>query len=103
LRFFIHYFLHIGIPVLVAFFLFKTEWKKIVLLFLATLVIDIDHLWASPIYDPHRCSIGFHTFHTNISIGFYVLLVFFKKPFNLIGIGLLFHMLTDALDCYLMK
>jgi len=77
--------------------------EKIVLLFLATLVIDIDHLWASPIYDPHRCSIGFHTFHTNISIGFYVLLVFFKKPFNLIGIGLLFHMLTDALDCYLMK
>ena len=72
--------------------------------FLTTQLVDIDYLWASPIYDPKSYSIRFHIFHTNIAIGFYALLVFFfNNPFDLIGIGLLFHMLTDALDCNLIK
>jgi len=33
----------------------------------------------------------------------YVALLFFRKPFNIIGIGLLFHMLTDFTDCLMMS
>jgi hypothetical protein len=33
----------------------------------------------------------------------YVALLFFKKPYNIIGLGLVLHMLTDALDCYLSR
>jgi hypothetical protein len=29
-------------------------------------------------------------------------LLFFRKPFRIIGIGLLFHMLTDFIDCLFM-
>ncbi len=32
----------------------------------------------------------------------YVNLLFFRKPFNIISIGLLFHMLTDFIDCMMM-
>jgi len=32
----------------------------------------------------------------------YVILLFFPKPFRIIGIGLLFHMLTDFIDCLMM-
>ena len=46
---------------------------------MTTLLVDIDHLWASSIYDPKSYSIRFHIFHTNIAIGFYALLVFFLK------------------------
>jgi hypothetical protein len=31
------------------------------------------------------------------------LLLFFRKPFRIIGIGLLFHMLTDFIDCLFMS
>lgn len=32
----------------------------------------------------------------------YAALLFFRKPFNIIGLGLLFHMLTDGIDCLIM-
>ncbi len=31
---------------------------------LATMLIDLDHLLADPVYDPARCSIGFHPLHS---------------------------------------
>ncbi|MGD2004738.1 MAG: DUF6122 family protein [Flavobacteriaceae bacterium] len=102
MRFFVHYFLHLGLPLLVAFFFFKKERIKVGLLLLATLLVDLDHLWASPIYDPERCSIGFHLLHQNFAIAFYVGLLFLKKPLNYIGLGLVLHMLTDTLDCWWM-
>ena len=30
---------------------------------MATMLVDLDHLFADPIYDPDRCSIGFHPLH----------------------------------------
>ncbi|WP_394697591.1 hypothetical protein [uncultured Sunxiuqinia sp.] len=29
----------------------------------------------------------------------YVILLFFLKPFNIIGIGLVFHLFTDLVEC----
>ncbi|KAB1153443.1 hypothetical protein F7018_16550 [Tenacibaculum aiptasiae] len=99
---FIHYFLHFGFPFILAYVFFKKEWKKVSLILLATMLVDLDHLLATPIFAPNRCSINFHPLHTYYAMIIYVLLLFFKKPFNIIGIGLLLHMLTDYIDCLFM-
>lgn len=64
--------------------------------------VDLDHLLATPIFQSNRCSIGFHPFHSYYAIAGYVILLFFRKPFNIIGMGLLLHMLTDLTDCLMM-
>jgi hypothetical protein len=99
---FIHYFLHLGVPFFIAFVFFKKEWKKAYLILLATMLVDLDHLLANPIFEANRCSINFHVLHTYWAILFYCVLLFFKKPFKIIGIGLLFHMVTDFIDCLMM-
>jgi hypothetical protein len=98
----IHYFLHFGFPLVISLVFFKKDWKKVYLILIATMLVDLDHLFANPIFDPNRCSINFHFLHTYYAMVVYVLLLFFKKPFRIIGIGLLFHMLTDYIDCLMM-
>lgn len=63
------------------------------------MLVDLDHLLANPIFEAKRCSINFHPLHTYYAMIIYVALLFFPKPFKIIGIGLLFHMLTDFVDC----
>ena len=99
---FIHYFLHFGFPVILAYLFFRENWKKVTLILLATMLVDVDHLFASPIFDPNRCSFSFHLFHSYYAIGLYVILLFLKRPYNIIGLGLLLHMLTDFIDCLFM-
>ncbi len=99
---FIHYFLHFGFPFIVAFLFFRKDWRKAVLILLATMLVDLDHLLSYPIFQPNRCSFGFHLLHTYYAISIYVVLLFFKKPYNIIGLGLLLHMLTDLIDCLFM-
>ena len=85
------------------------------MIMIATMLVDADHLLADPIYDPNRCSIGFHPLHTWPAIVIYVGL--FLVPLimsrrqtggnlkvamrmsHLIGLGLLIHMILDGLDC----
>lgn len=66
-----------------------------------TMLVDIDHLLANPIYDPTRCSIGFHPLHSFITIAFYAVFCFLSKPkfIRYIGIGLIIHMALDSIDC----
>lgn len=99
---FVHYFLHFGFPFFIAFICFRKDWKKVYLILLATMLVDLDHLVASPIFQANRCSINFHFLHTYYAMLVYVVLLFFRKPFRIIGIGLLFHMLTDFIDCLMM-
>lgn len=96
---FIHYFLHFGAPLLIAYFFYKPQIKKIVIILWLTMLVDIDHLWATPIFDPDRCSINFHLLHTYPFIVFYFLLLFKKGTTRIIGIGLLLHMVADGIDC----
>ena len=65
---------------------------------ISTMLVDVDHLLANPIYDPNRCSIGFHPLHGLVPIGIYFLLCFFPKS-RLIGLGLTIHMMLDSIDC----
>ena len=99
---FIHYFLHLGVPFFIAVVFFRKEWKKVYLILIATMLVDVDHLFASPIFQANRCSIDFHFLHSYYAMLGYVMLLFFRRPFSILGIGLLFHMLTDFIDCLIM-
>ena len=64
LRPFLHYFLHFGFPLVIAFVFFRNDWKKAYLIMLATMLVDLDHLLSNPIFDPTRGSINHHPLHT---------------------------------------
>ena len=98
----IHYSLHFLVPGLIAWVFFKENWKKVWLVLLATMLVDLDHLLSNPIYLSNRCSINFHILHSHYAILIYLLLLYFKK-FRIIAVGLLFHMLTDFIDCLFMN
>lgn len=99
---FIHYFLHFGFPLIIVFLFFKSNWKKVYLILIATMLVDLDHLLSTPIFQPNRCSFGFHPFHSYFAMIGYVILLFLKQTYRIIGIGLLLHMLTDLIDCLFM-
>jgi len=94
-----HYGLHLLVPGLIAWVFFRDQWKKVWLIMLLTMLVDLDHLVAEPIFDPNRCSINFHPLHGPIAIGVYAGITVFKET-RVVGIALLLHMLTDCLDCF---
>jgi hypothetical protein len=94
-----HLILHFLVPGIVAITLFKKQWKKAWLIMLIPMLIDLDHLLATPIYDPNRCSIGFHPLHSYIAIGVYVAITFIPK-LRIFGTGLLIHIALDLIDCF---
>lgn len=98
LQFFVHYGMHFLVPLGIAYLFYRNELWRVYLIFLLAMLIDLDHLLADPIFDPNRCSIGFHLLHSYVAIGIYVLLLFFKKT-RVVGLALLWHILTDWVDC----
>ena len=113
-----HLALHVLIPLLVARVVYRRRWALVALILISTMAVDVDHLLADPIYDPARCSIGFHPLHTLPAIAVYLCL--FLLPFlfhrsgdgrrwrsistaravQLLGLGLLIHMALDWSDCW---
>jgi hypothetical protein len=100
LKFILHYSLHFIVPLLISFLFFRGKWKSVYLIFLLSMLVDLDHLLANPIFVENRCSINFHPLHSYIAIGIYFFGLLFKKT-RIIAFALLFHMLTDYIDCYL--
>ena len=94
-----HLALHFTVPLLVAFLFFRENLKLSYLAMILTMLVDLDHLLASTIYDANRCSIGFHPLHQYWFIAIYLVMSFFSKT-RLIGVGLIIHMSLDALDCF---
>jgi hypothetical protein len=85
------------------------------------MVVDADHLLADPIYDPNRCSIGFHPLHTLPAVAVYVLMWLVPvgwrrlrdttsverdadrwRYIHLAGLGLVIHMALDLSACWMM-
>lgn len=111
----LHLVLHVVVPVLLAAALYRPRWRSAALWMLAAMVVDVDHLLADPVYDPQRCSIGFHPLHRVSAVAAYVLLVAGTwawarrtggwesrsglRRAHLVGVGLLVHMALDAIDC----
>lgn len=63
------------------------------------LMIDIDHVFATPMYDPNRCSMGFHPLHGLGPVIIYIAALVHPKT-RVLGIGLCVHVLLDSMDCY---
>ena len=94
----LHLVLHAAVPGGVALLFYRPSWKKAWLIMLATMLVDLDHLLADPIYDPQRCGIGFHPLHSYPAMAVYALLLV-PKTTRLVAVGLVIHMALDALDC----
>lgn len=110
-----HIVLHFLAPWLIAVGFYRERWRSVTAVLWATMLVDLDHLLADPIYDPDRCSLGFHPLHTAPAIGVYAVL--FALPLltgrkinagqgpkglrivHLVGLGLLVHMALDGVDC----
>ncbi|WP_319412368.1 DUF6122 family protein [uncultured Cohaesibacter sp.] len=101
LRALVHYGGHFVVPFMLARLFFAKEiWLKAALIMVATIVIDLDHLLADPIFDPDRCSIGFHPLHRLwAGVGYGILLVLPDWRARAFGAGALFHLAIDANDC----
>ena len=95
----LHYFLHFGFPLILAGLFFRRDWQRAYLILLATMLVDLDHLLATPIFQADRCSIGFHPLHTVYVWPVYVAMLFGPRWLRIAGIGLLLHMATDFIDC----
>lgn len=98
----VHMFLHFALPAAVAGIAYRKQFLKAMLIMLASMLIDLDHLLADPVYDPGRCSIGFHPLHQYPLFLVYALAALWPKT-RLIGIGLLIHMFLDGIDCFWMQ
>lgn len=94
----IHIALHFLAPAVVARVAYPRYWRYAWLVMVATMLVDLDHLLADPLYDPNRCSMGYHPLHTWPVVAAYALLLVVPK-IRLVAIGLLIHMGLDTLDC----
>jgi len=95
----VHYSFHFLLPGLVAFLFFRSRWKIAWILMLLTMLVDLDHLFANPIFQVDRCGINFHPLHTYLAIAIYFIGLFFNKT-RILSVGLLLHMATDQIDCF---
>lgn len=111
----IHIALHFVVPVLIALAFYRDRWRSATVIMVATMLVDADHLLADPIYDPERCSIGFHPLHSVPAIVVYTILFLLPlverwsgttqrlrprlRVIHLVGLGLLIHMALDWSDC----
>ena len=111
----LHILSHFAVPSIVAWVFYRSGWRLAFGILVATMLVDVDHLLASPVYDPERCSIGFHPLHTWPAIAAYVgafawplarartldpeALSSKALAFHLTGLGLLLHMALDWSVC----
>jgi hypothetical protein len=94
----LHILLHFLVPAIFVALFFRDKWRTSYIVLIGTMLVDLDHLLATPIYDPERCSIAFHPLHSFWAIGVFLLLCFPKQT-RLVGLGLMIHMALDSLDC----
>jgi len=97
----LHIISHFIIPLFIAWIIDKDKYFKTWIILILSMLIDIDHLLANPIYDAMRCSINFHPLHSFVAIVVYGLLLIIPKV-RLFAFGLLIHIGLDAVDCLFM-
>ena len=97
-----HYGCHFLIPLLVALIAYKQNWKYAYFIMILGMLIDLDHLLATPIFNPNRCSINYHPLHSYYAIALYITLLIPKKT-RLIALGLVIHIIADLVDCAFMQ
>jgi hypothetical protein len=97
---FLHYGGHWLVPFAIAGLIWRPRWKQAGLMIAAANLIDLDHLLADPIFDPDRCSIGFHVLHGWEAAIVYLLMLGVPKWWvRAFGLGALWHLAVDYGDC----
>ena len=94
----LHLVLHAAVPAVVAVVFYRDRFLVSWLKLMSTMIVDLDHLLADPVYDPGRCSIGFHPLHAYPVIGVYALATLWPRV-RIFAVGLVIHMLLDGVDC----
>lgn len=101
-RHFVHYGCHLLVPFVLGRLFWKAHWWPASLIMLGTMLIDLDHLLADPIFDPDRCSLGFHPLHTIwAGLVYAALLAIPSWKWRAVAVGCLWHLATDGIDCWL--
>ena len=95
----VHLALHFVVPICGVLLLRVKNRLRTCGVLCATIIVDFDHLLADPVYDPTRCSIGFHPLHSPFAIIVYLVCLSIPKA-RLVAIGLLIHMGLDWFDCF---
>ncbi|MFH2067237.1 MAG: DUF6122 family protein [Pseudomonadota bacterium] len=98
IRLITHMILHFALPGVLAKWFYRENWKRQWGIMVSTMIVDLDHLLAVPVFDPGRCSIGFHPGHSYFAICIYSFLFLFPK-LRVFSLGLLVHMFLDYMDC----
>lgn len=99
----LHYGGHWLAPFAIAWLIWRDNWKRAGLAIAAANLIDLDHLFADPIFDPNRCSIGFHMLHGWEAAIVYLLMLGVPKWWaRALGLGALWHLTVDYGDCAMM-
>ena len=97
----LHVILHFLVPLAVAKTVWRKKWIRPFLIMAITIVVDLDHLLADPIFDPNRCSINVHPLHSWPAIIVY-LVCLLSPNLRIVSLGLLIHMTLDGTDCLLL-
>ncbi len=96
----LHYGGHWLAPFLFGAIFWRKRWLAAGILIASANLIDLDHLFADPIFDPDRCSIGFHMLHGWAAALVYSLMLvaphWWVRAF---GVGALWHLAVDYGDC----
>lgn len=100
LQFVLHYGGHFLAPIVLAILFWRDDWKPAALVMVAANLIDLDHLLADPVFDPQRCSVGFHLLHGWVgAAGYTVMLLIPRWWIRAFGLGALWHLAVDYGDC----
>jgi hypothetical protein len=91
----------VAVPGAVARLGWRETWLRAWAVMVAMNLVDIDHLFADAVFEPNRCSVGFHPLHSWPAQGLWVGLALHPKT-RLVGVGALLHMGVDAIDCAFM-
>ena len=94
----IHMILHFFVPFLVAKAGWGKNWLRPFIIMVLMMAVDLDHILADPLFDPNRCSIGFHFLHSWPAITVYFAMLL-PQRFRIVALGLLIHMGLDGIDC----
>ena len=94
----LHVILHFFVPFAVAKTFWREKWIQPFFIMTLTIVVDLDHLLAEPIFDPNRCSIGTHPLHSWTAISVY-LACLLSPHLRIAASGLLIHMALAGTDC----
>ncbi len=98
----LHYGGHWLVPFAIGWLIWRENWLRAGLVIASANLIDLDHLLADPIFDPNRCSIGFHYLHGWVGAGLYAAMIALPKApwwVRALGIGALWHLAVDYGDC----